>query len=199
MIIKISKRRTLEVIIPSRLNFEFGVKFLEENINWVETNYHLLDSGLFKYFWRGKELKLDYVKSDSIKNHHVKIKDDVVTIQSPATTKMSPFEVYMIFLKIHGKKILPERCLELAKQYNFNPTRVTVRGQKTRWGSCSTRGSISLNSRLMQLSQPLIDYLIVHELCHLRHPNHSPKFWAEVAKYIPDYKSLDKQLNRFRQ
>ncbi len=199
MIIRISKRRTLEVVVPIKLSIELGIKLLYDNVAWVEKNLHLLDLELFKYYWRGKELTLNYSKSDSMRNHHVQVTDNEVIIQSPSNTDMSPFDVYMIFLKIHAKKILPERCRELAKQFNFNPAKISVRGQKTRWGSCSSRGTISLNSRLMQLSQPLIDYLIIHELCHLRHPNHSAKFWAEVEKYIPNYRTLDSQLSRFKQ
>jgi len=67
---------------------------------------------------------------------------------------------------------------------------------KSRWGSCSTHGAITLNLNLVQASAPLIDYVIVHELCHLREFNHSPRFWALVASVIPDWKTRRKALNR---
>ena len=72
--------------------------------------------------------------------------------------------------------------------------RVLVRDQKRRWGSCSSDGSIRLNWRLVMLDPALIDYVVVHELAHLRVPNHSPRFWTEVERWIPDSRHRRRQL-----
>lgn len=77
------------------------------------------------------------------------------------------------------------------------PTRITIRGQKTRWGSCSARGSISINWRLMQAAPNIIDYVIVHELCHLLQANHSSRFWREVHRVLPDYETRRRGLREF--
>jgi predicted metal-dependent hydrolase len=68
------------------------------------------------------------------------------------------------------------------------PQRLSIRGQRTRWGSCSGLGSITLNWRLMQAPAALFDYVLVHELCHLLQRNHSPRFWSEVARVMPDFR-----------
>lgn len=79
-------------------------------------------------------------------------------------------------------------------RYGFSWRRVRIANQKTRWGSCSRAGTISFSYRIVYLPPALADYLVVHELCHLAHPHHGPAFWAEVARAIPDYRTLRAQL-----
>jgi predicted metal-dependent hydrolase len=74
------------------------------------------------------------------------------------------------------------------------PTHVQVRLQRTRWGSCSSSGTVSINAALLFVEPPLARYLFIHELCHLISLNHSRKFWAAVARFEPNYESLDRQL-----
>ena len=76
------------------------------------------------------------------------------------------------------------------------PGRVQVRLQRTRWGSCSNSGTVSLNAALLFLEPAVVRYLFIHELCHLIALNHSRRFWAAVARYEPDYEALDRRLTR---
>lgn len=78
--------------------------------------------------------------------------------------------------------------------YNFKYNKVTVRNQSTRWGSCSKSGNINFNYKLALLSESLVDYVVVHELCHLGEFNHSKKFWDLVARTVPDYKERRQEL-----
>lgn len=89
---------------------------------------------------------------------------------------------------------LPERLHELARRLSVTPARVQIRGQKGRWGSCSSAGYISLNWRLMLLPLELADYVLVHELCHLKHMDHSRDFWSLVASLIPDHRRKRQQI-----
>jgi predicted metal-dependent hydrolase len=82
---------------------------------------------------------------------------------------------------------LPGRLLRLAATHGLEVARVTVRNQRSRWGSCSRDGTIALNWRLLQMPTTVCDYVLLHELMHLREPNHSPRFWAQVASVCPDY------------
>lgn len=75
-----------------------------------------------------------------------------------------------------------------------NYTSITVRDQKSRWGSCSSRGTLSFNYRLIFAPPRVLDYVVVHELCHLTHMNHSKDFWSMVASVMPDYKIYKKWL-----
>jgi predicted metal-dependent hydrolase len=83
---------------------------------------------------------------------------------------------------------------QLAGIHGFTCNRVTVRQQKTRWGSCSPKNTISLNVKLALLPAELSDYVILHELVHTRVHNHSKKFWAELDKYVPNSKAMAKRL-----
>nr|VFK14185.1 MAG: hypothetical protein BECKLPF1236A_GA0070988_1010112 [Candidatus Kentron sp. LPFa]VFK29899.1 MAG: hypothetical protein BECKLPF1236C_GA0070990_1009712 [Candidatus Kentron sp. LPFa] len=97
-----------------------------------------------------------------------------------------------------ARNYLPTRLAALADHVGVRPTKVSIRSQKTRWGSCSGKGHISLNWRLMLLPTRLTDYVLIHELCHLRQLNHSPKFWALVKRTIPDYEERRTLLAKVR-
>lgn len=86
---------------------------------------------------------------------------------------------------------LPPRVLELAALHGAQVRRVTVRDQRSRWGSCSMRGTISLNWRLVQVPPEVADYIILHELAHLRHMNHSKAFWQEVERLCPRFRECE--------
>ena len=90
---------------------------------------------------------------------------------------------------------LAGRVDHYAPRLGVRPSRVTIRGQRSRWGSCSGRGTLSLNWRLMMVPSALADYVVVHELCHLRHMDHSPRFWEMVGEVVPDYRERRRSLN----
>lgn len=85
-------------------------------------------------------------------------------------------------------KYIPGRVVYFSKQIGVDYGRITIRNQKTRWGSCSSKGNLNFNCLLMLTPPEVIDYVVVHELCHRKEMNHSKAFWHEVAKILPDYK-----------
>ena len=91
---------------------------------------------------------------------------------------------------------IPKRVSYFAKQIGVTHGRITIRNQKTRWGSCSSKGNLNFNCLLMLTPPEVIDYVIVHELCHRKEMNHSGAFWAEVEKILPDYKEQVKWLKK---
>ena len=91
-------------------------------------------------------------------------------------------------------ELVPQRTAHFAKLIGVSYGRITIRCQKTKWGSCSGKGNLNFNCLMMLMPPDVIDYLIVHELCHRKEMNHSPRFWAEVEKILPDYKIRVKWL-----
>ena len=91
-------------------------------------------------------------------------------------------------LRDRAKRELPPRLLELAALYGLTVTRVSIRNQRSRWGSCSRSGHICLNWRLVTMPDGVRDYVLIHELMHLKRMDHSPKFWKLVAAACPEYK-----------
>ena len=96
-----------------------------------------------------------------------------------------------------ARKILVGRLEEIAQQHGYKYNRVSIRNQKTRWGSCSGNNNISLNVKLTLLPDELRDFIILHELVHTKAKNHGKKFWNEMLKVEPKARELDKQMNQY--
>lgn len=104
----------------------------------------------------------------------------------PPQRPLTPPEIQA--LAQEAAQYLPQRVAHFAPKIGVTYGRITIRAQHTRWGSCSSKGNLNFNCLLMHMPPEVIDYIVVHELCHRKEMNHSPKFWAEVAKILPNYK-----------
>lgn len=94
-------------------------------------------------------------------------------------------------------RIIPERVSYYARRMNLTYGRITIREQKTRWGSCSSAGNLNFNWKLVLLPPELLDYVVIHELAHRREMNHSATFWAVVEQEMPDYRERRKLLKTY--
>ena len=94
----------------------------------------------------------------------------------------------------HAKEVLPEIAAYYAPLVGVGYGRITIRAQRTRWGSCSAQGNLNFNCLLMLTPDDVIEYVVVHELCHRKEMNHSPKFWAEVERVLPNYRESKRWL-----
>lgn len=95
-------------------------------------------------------------------------------------------------------KIIPARVEYFARIIGVTYGNITIRNQKTRWGSCSSKGNLNFNYQLYYLPDELLDYVVIHELAHRRYMDHSKEFWAEVEKYCPDYRERRQQLKKYK-
>ena len=121
---------------------------------------------------------------------------NVVWVQVPSSAEGLPVRKDREFcrLKKRASIVISERVAHFAPLVGVDYGRITIRSQKTRWGSCSSKGDLNFNCLLLLAPPEVLDYVVVHELCHRKQMNHSPRFWAEVARIIPDYKTKVKWL-----
>ena len=101
-------------------------------------------------------------------------------------------------MRSEAKRILPPRLAELAERYSFKYNQVRIKHNVSNWGSCSRKGNINLNLNLVRLPEELRDYVLLHELCHLRHPDHGPDFHFLLESVCPDHRKKEKELRKFR-
>jgi predicted metal-dependent hydrolase len=119
---------------------------------------------------------------------------DTLEVRTPEPDRQGADELLRGWLLDEAHDHLTPWLLREAEAIGRRPSRVQVRLQRTRWGSCSSAGTLSLNAALLFLPAPVVRYLLIHELCHLISLNHSRRFWAAVARYEPSYEELDRQL-----
>lgn len=127
-----------------------------------------------------------------ISKHIEKIKKTKERLEAESTEKLTREKV--IALAEEALKVIPERVEYFAKVIGVTYGKITIRNQKTRWGSCSSKGNLNFNCLLMLTPPEVLDYVVVHELCHRKQMNHSKAFWLEVEKVLPDYKEVRKWL-----
>ena len=187
------------VTIPRRGSISTAREFVGKNIGWLEQQIQRLETqpktvnewrlGTEIYF-RGEQVKIEVETAGQIRfgSELLSVRDVTVDLR-PATQK---------HLRKLAANELPVRVMELAALHGIQVSRVSVRNQKSRWGSCSRRGTISLNWRLIQTPHFVRDYIILHELAHRRQMNHSDKFWQEVERLCPDYLLAERWLKTNR-
>lgn len=116
-------------------------------------------------------------------------------VQSMAEHHLTSDQLKKFYVK-KAKEFLPKRIADLAEQTQLYPRKVTIRMQATRWGSCSAKGHLSINAKLMAAPLWIIDSVLLHELCHLQHMNHSKEFWSLLSNHSPHHKKADEWLNQ---
>lgn len=136
--------------------------------------------------------KMVISKSKWIDKHMLKVQS---TIDERSKLEKITFE-QVKELADQAVEYIPKRVKYYAEKENFVYNKITIKNLVSRWGSCSTKGNLNFNCLLMLTPDYVIDYIVVHELCHLREMNHSEKFWAEVEKIMPDYQRAELWLKQ---
>ena len=183
--IRINQQGDVRVTIPRYISQKRGEMFLESKKEWVMTRLNELNHISEAGRKMGEGDLLD-VRGKSIP---IKLKRESEPVEEA---------IWRILLE-EAREYLPGRVKELASRHGFSITGIKIRRMKTRWGSCTTKDSINLNSWLVMLPEYLSDYVILHELVHTRHRNHSNRFWNELDSVTGgSSKSLRKELRERR-
>lgn len=152
----------------------------------------MLSGESFLFLGRRLQLSLVWTWNDRIK---ITPGETEIEMSAPLTSTFEArADAMRAFYRRQARLHLLERVQVLAPQMGLFPKEVSIRGQTTRWGSYSGRGEISLNMKLMCAPESVIDYVIVHELAHIEHMNHSPNFWGLVAKHFPEFREAKQWL-----
>jgi predicted metal-dependent hydrolase len=188
------------LVIPRRGTEAEALRFLARSEAWLlrrreqwraraEARLPWLDG--VKFLYRGVPTALSVAAGSG----HVRLDFADQQIVTP-----SVLDDYRPVVEAHLRRLAERefvlRTRELAAQHGIDVKRITVRAQKSRWGSCSSRGTISLNWRLIQTPTFVVDYLIIHELMHRREMNHSARYWKHVARAFPGYERAESWLKK---
>lgn len=179
---------TVRLTIPRGVSEQEALRFLNEKCDWIERarakvrNRNPVQIIAPPFSTRNHTLRLDPCATRSIRT---RVTSGTVTVSYPMELHYEASEVQTVVKqgieeawRIEAKAHLPERTTQLCRLTGFRCGEVTVRNSRTRWGSCSGNNDISFSLHLMKLPDRLIDYVILHELCHTRHKNHGPAFHA---------------------
>nr|WP_286181794.1 SprT family zinc-dependent metalloprotease [Desulfovibrio sp. Huiquan2017] len=207
VLVKLIPGRGLEVVTPKRFDPAQVPDILEEKRSWIErTRDRMRAAGIdlsgappqlpasIDYRAIERTVRVDYLDRPG----RVRVTENAarLLVAGPALDR----EGLLDGLCRHTVKKAREALLpwldRASRRTGFQYAALRVRRQRTRWGSCSSRGTISLNAKLLFLPPVLVDHLLLHELCHTRHMNHSPAYWACVAEYEPDYRRLEAEVSR---
>lgn len=206
-----SKRRTIALIVerdgsltvraPLRMTAQLIKEFVEKHAKWVEKKQAEVQSLVpvqprryqagERFLYLGQIYPLEIVRD---------AKQKLVLNGSFQLAEQEQPNAQFIFRNWYRKqaaKIIGERVAHFANHFGLHIERVRITSARTRWGSCSAKGTLSFSWRLLMTSPDVIDYVVVHELAHTVHHNHSKRFWKLVEKWMPDYHERRKQLRHY--
>lgn len=202
-ILSVRGDRTVVVTLPRGGSRRDAEEFLNSRRDWVDRVLQKLPSSLPPKVWvpgteilfRGLPTPIEEVVLGT--ERRIRLGNELFIVSCDVhSVNLRPY--LEAVLRQLAELELPPRVAELAQQHACPVRRVLVRNQRSRWGSCSSRGTVSLNWRLIQSPPAVRDYIIIHELMHLREMNHSSRFWAHVAAAFPAYQSAEQWLSEHR-
>jgi hypothetical protein len=214
-----SRRRTISLIVspekgvivraPYRTSLKTIEKFVNEKSGWIKKNLER-HSELIRinhgklyidgetHLFMGKEYFLRITESVKpfVNQYDNYIEIGVDKINDSAKIKMLSERWYRLNAREHFVNKLNEILIRY-KDFNFSPSKLAVKSLKSRWGSCTSKGRITISSELIKLDEKFTEYVIIHELCHLKYHNHGKDFYRLLGELVPDYKEIRKEMRKY--
>lgn len=203
-----SNRRTISIMIPptkevivrapKQISPEQIKNIIKSNADWIVKKLSDMPDTIKpmkedyaqgdKILYRGKEYIIKIKKGMEIKKSSIVLEDnEIVVVRKTNETKKTK-ELLLEWYKSNAKCLVKERVAFYMPQINQPMGEIRIKSQRKRWGSCSGKGNLNFNWKIIMMPDEMFDYIIVHELCHLKHLNHSKLFWEYVKRILPDYK-----------
>jgi hypothetical protein len=188
----------VEIVVPVGVNAHAVREFVHRFTPWINRKVAAMRSFVapsepvppsIEFAFTGERLAVEWRSGAARK---LQLHSDRIMVQAPDDSAAR--NLLQGWLRVAAGERLAPRLLELAADLKYSVSRVSIRCQRTRWGSCSTRGTVSLNCSLVFLRPEVVRYLFIHELAHTKHMNHSASFWRLVEKLEPEYRRLDREL-----
>jgi predicted metal-dependent hydrolase len=206
--IRIREGGKVEVRCPSHLPLEHVKSLLRQREHWIRKHRAAAESSVKDaidwrrhFLYRGERYPVEHLEdpdAGDVMTLHLDREAKRASIRSAFVPEAADcWELYNVQYRLDAPKILGPMVERWSQATGLRPAALSFRRNRSLWGSCSGQNRVSLNTRLLLLPEPLIDYVIVHELCHIRHKNHSREFWSLVERYIPDWKERRKALRKF--
>ena len=188
----------VEIVVPVGVNAHAVRDFVQRFTPWIDRKVAAMRCFVapmepvpptIEFAFTGEFLTVEWQRAPACKLEHAANR---IVVRAPDDSAARG--LLQGWLKSAAEQRLTPQLLKLAAELKYSVSRVSIRCQRTRWGSCSTRGTVSLNCSLVFLRPEVVRYLFVHELAHTKHMNHSAAFWRLVEKLEPDCKRLDREL-----
>lgn len=195
----------VEVVVPQGASATTVQRFVGTHRRWILERVDELSTTTTSGFGLPSELDLPAIGQRLSVEYHTRRSAaprvtlsaaNVVRVEGDISSQKRVLQALQRWLMGYAQQALAAELAQVAAETGLSYRRVQVRRQRTRWGSCSISGTISLNVCLLFLRPDIVRYLLVHELCHTRHMNHSAAYWTLVAAHEPDYRRLDRELLR---
>lgn len=205
VLVKLVPGRGLEVVVPKRFDASLVPEILDEKRGWITRTRARMEANgtdlsgrlpdlpdVIDFRAAGREYQVDYLDRPG----RIMVTENAarLMVRGPMDNQEAILESMRKFAAKRAREILLPLLDNMSRRIRMPYAAMRVRRQKTRWGSCSGKGTISLNAKLLFLPIELVDHLLLHELCHTRHLNHSGKYWKLVASHEPDFARLEDEL-----
>lgn len=207
--ISISPDNGVVVRAPKSVSLQKIDSFVGEKSEWIRKHLNAYSNSIrinygkkYKdgelHYFMGKEHVLRIISSPK---YYIKKSEGIIEAGLPDTGNTMIIKAmldkwYRRMALLHFSQLF-ENILIKYERYHFNPSELVVRPSRSRWGSCSSKGTISISSELIKLDEKFYEYIITHELCHLRHHDHGKGFYMLLEEILPDYKAVRKELRKY--